>query len=256
MNPPRVRYYGWLPLFALALLWPLSDTATNRALFLALNGLAAPMPAALWSNLTVLGDGLVALCLLLPFIRRRPDLVLAAVLASLPAALITFGLKDAMAVMRPFATLGDQAHVIGPYLTAGSFPSGHTATIFLLASVLTIGLGRRRIAVVLIALALLIGLSRIAVGAHWPMDIAGGAACGWLSGMIGLHLARRFDSASQTAAIAVIRVVLVVCALALLLGYDSRYPLARPFEQSLALMVLVFHLLPGWSLRRQIEAKT
>lgn len=255
MNQPSTRRYAWLPLFALALLWPLSDNSTNRALFLALNGLAANLPATLWSNLTVLGDALVALCLLLPFVRRRPDLVLAAVLASLPATLVTFGLKDAMAVMRPFAALGDQVHVIGPHLTAGSFPSGHTATIFLLASVLTIGLGRRAIAMLLIALALLIGLSRIAVGAHWPVDIAGGAACGWLSGMIGLRLARRFDSVGQTTAIAVIRMVLAMCALALLFGYDSRYPQARPFEQALALSVLVFHLLPGWSLRRRIEAK-
>ncbi|MFA5083608.1 MAG: phosphatase PAP2 family protein, partial [Hydrogenophilaceae bacterium] len=155
-----------LPAAALALLWPLSGPA-NQAWFLALNGLAAGLPDVFWSDLTVLGDTLVALCLLLPFLRRRPDLVLAALLASLPATLLSHGIKDGLALARPFAVLADQVHVIGPYLKAGSFPSGHTTTIFVLASVLALGLRARGAMPALLALALLVGLSRIAVGAHW-----------------------------------------------------------------------------------------
>lgn len=236
-----------LPAAALALLWPLSGPA-NQGLFLALNGLAAQVPAVLWSDLTVLGDTLVALCLLLPFLRRRPDLVMAALLASLPATLLSHGIKDGLAMMRPFAALGDQVHVIGPYLKAGSFPSGHTTTIFVLASVLALGLRARGAVPALLGLALLVGLSRIAVGAHWPQDVAGGLLCGWLSGMIGLSLADRFRSLQRPAVIAGVRVALIACALVLLVRYDTGYPLARSFEQALALAVLVFHLLPGWKL--------
>jgi uncharacterized membrane protein YjjP (DUF1212 family) len=45
------------------------------------------------------------------------------------------------------------------------------------------------------------------------------------------------------------RLLLIACAVALYLGYASGYPLARPFELSIALAALVFHLLPGWTLQ-------
>ena len=118
----------------------MSDPARNQAVFLALNHAAALLPDFLWSALTVLGDTLVALCLLLFFLRRRPDLALAVLLASLPATLLSHGLKEALDVARPYALLGDQVHVIGRHLTAGSFPSGHATTIFVLAAVLSVGL--------------------------------------------------------------------------------------------------------------------
>lgn len=247
---------AWLvPIAALLMLWPLAGGDTNRSLFLAMNGLASQLPAVLWSSLTVLGDTLVGLCLLLPFLRRRPDLVLAALWAALPATLLSHGLKTGLAVARPVAELGGQVHVIGPYLLAGSFPSGHTTTLFVLASVLALGLRTRAVVPAVLFLALLAGLSRVAVGAHWPMDIAGGILCGWLSGGLGLHLARRFGGADHAGLMAVVRLVLVAAALVLLVGYDSHYPLARPFEQAIALAVLVFHLLPGWSLAPQARAR-
>lgn len=235
-------------LTAFALLWPLANPALNQAAFLTLNGIAAGLPAVVWSDLTVFGDALAASCLLLPFLRRRPDLVLAGILASVPAAVISHAIKGGLALARPWAVLGDQVHVIGPYLKAGSFPSGHTTAAFLLACVLTTGLRTRGATPWLLVLALLAGLSRIAVGAHWPADVAGGILCGWLSGMMGLYLAARLTALHRPLVIAAVRLALIACALFLLVGYDSGYPLARPFEQALALSVLVFHLLPGWRL--------
>jgi len=240
--------YFWLPpILALAVLWRLADPADNRALFLPLNGLAAHLPDTFWSCLTVLGDSLVALCLILPFLRRRPDLVLAALLASLPATLISHVLKDAFDMARPYAVLGDAVHVIGPYLTAGAFPSGHTTATFVLASVLTAGLANRVAALGVMVLALLVGLARVAVGAHWPLDVAGGILCGWASALIGLYLARRFGNPGRAAVREALRALLVACALYLFFFHHTGYPLARPFEQALALGVLVYHLLPGWS---------
>ncbi|MDO9224826.1 MAG: phosphatase PAP2 family protein [Pseudomonadota bacterium] len=239
-----------LPAIALLVLLPLSDPARNQAAFLALNHAAAALPAVLWSNLTVLGDALVALTLSLLLLRRRPDLALAVLLASLPATLLTHGLKDALDVARPYAVLGDQAHVIGRVLVAGAFPSGHTTTIFVLAAVLVGGLRGTSATGWILAAALLAGFSRVAVGAHWPLDVIGGILCGWASGLLGLYWARRLDWATLPRVVLGMRLLLLGCAGALLFDYNSGYPLARPFELLVAVTVLAFHLLPGWRLEK------
>lgn len=249
-SPGHYPYFWLPPILALPLLWPLTHPVDNRALFLAFNGLAAWLPDSLWSCITVLGDTLVALCLILPLLRRRPDLVIAALIASLPATLISHGLKDALDMPRPFAVLGNAVHVIGPHLTAGSFPSGHTTTAFVLASILAAGTRNRGLALGVLCLALLVGMARVAVGAHWPLDVAGGMLCGWFSALIGLYLARRFTGPGNRIAREGIRLFLIACLVYLFFFYDSGYPLARPFEQALCLAVLVYHLLPGWSLAR------
>ena len=234
----------WLvPSAAVLMLLVLADPARNHALFLVLNHGATSLPDWLWSGLTALGDTLVSLCLLLLFLRHRPDLVLAVLLASLPATLLSHGLKDGLDMARPFAVLGDQVHVIGKVLRAGSFPSGHTTTIFVLAAVLVGGLRSSLATLWLLLAASLIGFSRIAVGAHWPLDVAGGVLCGWTSGLIGLYWARRVDWASRPRVRAVMQGLLIGCAVSLFLGYDSGYPMARPLEQGVALLALLYFFL-------------
>jgi undecaprenyl-diphosphatase len=60
-----------------------------------------------------------------------------------------------------------------------SFPSGHAAWFFALA--LTIWFANRTWGWWFFALAILMGIARVYVGVHWPMDIVGGAAVGLLS---------------------------------------------------------------------------
>lgn len=248
MTPPVVLWL--LPTLALLALLPLSDPGRNQAAFLYLNHAAAHLPEVLWSDLTVLGDTLVALVLVLFFPRRRPDLVLAVLLASLPAFLLVQGLKDALDMARPYAVLGDQAHVIGRILLAGAFPSGHTAGIFVLAAVLVAGLRSSGATFWILLLALLVGFARVAVGAHWPLDLLGGILCGWFTGLLGLHWARRLDWAARPATEVVMRLFLIAAALALFIDHDSGYPLARPFERFVAVAALAAHLLPGWRLEK------
>jgi undecaprenyl-diphosphatase len=62
-----------------------------------------------------------------------------------------------------------------PYAVA-SFPSGHATTVFALATVLS--LWDPKATVVWLALATVVGWSRVALGSHFPSDVLGGALLG------------------------------------------------------------------------------
>lgn len=86
-----------------------------------------------------------------------------------------------------------------PHLVAvktSSFPSGHATSsmIFYLTMALALSAGTRwhRIsAAAAIVLSLLIGISRVMLGVHWPSDVIGGWAFGLLWVLVTLRLARR-----------------------------------------------------------------
>lgn len=58
-----------------------------------------------------------------------------------------------------------------------SFPSGHTTLAFALAA--AVGLRWPRWRAVSLGLAAAVGLSRVALGLHWPTDVLAGAVLGW-----------------------------------------------------------------------------
>jgi undecaprenyl-diphosphatase len=70
-----------------------------------------------------------------------------------------------------------------------SFPSGHAATAFAAATVLSSLVPRA--AVTFFVLAAAIGYSRLYIGAHWPLDVLGGAAIGVATALLLLAVARR-----------------------------------------------------------------
>lgn len=80
-------------------------------------------------------------------------------------------------------------------LRVNGFPSGHTATTAALA--VTLGMvhpfarSRRRAAAALSVMTALIGVSRIYMADHWPLDVLGGAAMGVLCGWIVVQLIGR-----------------------------------------------------------------
>lgn len=165
----------------------------NQALFLDVNQLSAYTGDGLWANLTILGNGTVALALALPLAVRRPAAVVPVILAALFTALAVNGLKDLFHAPRPPAVLAaDTFHVIGPAYGSRSFPSGHTATAFAFAGVVSLILARPAVTAMLILAAAAVGLSRVVVGVHWPVDVLGGAAVGWLCAAAGVVLAEHW----------------------------------------------------------------
>lgn len=173
--------------------WPEQQTA-----FLALNAVFGKVPAPLWSAVTLLGDASVLMLLLALFLLGRPQ-VFVAVLASVPAgALFSVLLKHWADVPRPAAVLDHASfHLIGPALHHNSFPSGHTVSAFAAAAAVLATLapsprcGREWVLLVAgLMVAVAVALSRVAVGAHWPLDLVAGASGGWLAGLSGAALAR------------------------------------------------------------------
>jgi membrane-associated phospholipid phosphatase len=71
----------------------------------------------------------------------------------------------------------------------GAFPSGHAATSFAAATILSFAFPR--LAPFLFVLAAAVGWSRVYVGVHYPLDIVGGAVYGVLVALALIYLVRR-----------------------------------------------------------------
>lgn len=185
----------WLPpCVALMLLGLLLASGGNRSLFLWLNHGGHVFGTTLWLHLTMLGDGAVALALVLPWIRRAPRCFWAALYAAVIAGLWTQVTKQLIDVPRPPSVLAAGAFFqSGPVYRHLSFPSGHAAAAFALAGIWVMTLdGRRLLRAVMLLLATLISLSRIMVGVHWPIDILWGMIGGWIAAWSGLALHGRW----------------------------------------------------------------
>jgi undecaprenyl-diphosphatase len=113
------------------------------------------------------------------------------------ADLIALGIKSASGRPRPFEALPEIEPLLGG--TVGtSLPSGHAATSFAGAVVLTYLFPRAWPAFFLLALA--ISFSRIYVGVHYPSDLLAGAALGAavsLAAISAVRLRRRSEAARR-----------------------------------------------------------
>lgn len=135
-----------------------------------------------WSWLTHLGDftvvgipvffGIVEGLVSRRRQERRPFLPWVGVLA---AQGITFWLKGMVGRTRPFEIF--QTINTLPSELGHSFPSGHATGAFAVARALSFRWPKGQ--VVWLSLAILVALSRVALGIHWPSDVVVGAGIGW-----------------------------------------------------------------------------
>ena len=228
---PRV----WaVPALALVGCAVLLITGANERVFLLLNRLGPETSDVFWANLTILGDGTVALSLCLVLARRRADLLWAVVPASLLATAWTRAGKYLVDMPRPPTVLAaDAIHVVGPAYHFHSFPSGHATTAFALAALCVLGFRLRAWSLLPIAVAAAVAVSRCVVGVHWPLDLLGGVLGGWLAAVLGLLVAKSIQSGSRPRVQWIVTVALVGCAVALLASSPTDYPQALWFERAI-----------------------
>lgn len=93
------------------------------------------------------------------------------------ATVITYGMKYAIGRERPYERYPDRVH---PYSLedSPSFPSGHTAAAFSLATSLSITYPKWYVIAPSALWACSVGFSRMNEGVHYPSDVIAGAAIG------------------------------------------------------------------------------
>ncbi len=202
------QWLAWsaVPVLGLLLALWLHGQPPQRDLFVALNLRAASLPDSLWSCLTVLGETDTLLVLMSVLLLWRAQALMAVVAAVPVGGLFSMALKNAFDAPRPAALMdAAQFHLIGPLLSNHSFPSGHSITAFaaasaVLASVVTARATTRSAVwvVLIVGAASAVAFSRVAVGAHWPADVLAGACGGWLAGLSGAWVTRRYPALCQS----------------------------------------------------------
>ncbi len=140
------------------------------------NGLPDPLFWVLWLPMQLGSLVAVPLVVAVALVARRRWLALEATIAGTTAWTLAKVVKDHYARPRPGGLL-DTVVFRGGEPSGFGFVSGHTAVAVSLATVATLYLPRRWRRRVL-ALAGVVGLARIFVGAHLPLDVVGGAGLG------------------------------------------------------------------------------
>lgn len=157
------------------------------------NALRTPITDPLVLFFTRLGNGgllFIALTLLLLAFPKTRKIGLATALALLCSLLFTnLILKNLFQRVRPWESFDFLKNLVVE--TDTSFPSGHTSAAFAFALAFVRAGSKRWAKVAVVVFAVLMGLSRLYVGAHYPSDVLVGFIVGDLAGLAGWYLSTR-----------------------------------------------------------------
>jgi membrane-associated phospholipid phosphatase len=158
-------------------------TKGKAATFIFLNPYHHGALDTFFTYLTYLGDGIfsIVVFLILLYLRRYSQATQLMV-AFLVSALVAQVLKNLFSMPRPkeFFAAGQYPYFIPGVTHVGfsSFPSGHTTSIFALATLLAIFEKNKKVNSCYLLGALLVGYSRIYLGQHFLGDVLVGSCIG------------------------------------------------------------------------------
>jgi membrane-associated phospholipid phosphatase len=151
-------------------------------------------------NLTQLGDASIFLSFLILFILYAPKIWESLLSTLLISLIFSKVLKNLFLVPRPAEALCNYNFIIVGKRLPGfsSLPSGHSITFFAILTVLLFSFMPKKIlhkflwVFTLLTLGIFIVFSRVGVGAHYPFDVVIGIIVGYLSGLIGIFISRKY----------------------------------------------------------------
>ncbi len=199
----------FLPLlFLITLIWFLykQDALTidkyvqiQKNCFYFLNSKLSQFPSIIY-NLTQLGDTLIILSFLTIFILYIPKIWEALIPATIISAIFSVVLKNIFLIPRPAAAFDNNSFVIIGKTLSGysSSPSGHSITVFTILTVLLFAFMPQKFVYKIlwffftIIIGLMLVFTRVAVGAHYPLDVITGSIIGYISGLIGIFINQKY----------------------------------------------------------------
>lgn len=198
----------------------------QKETFIYLNLQLSKFPV-LMSNFTQLGDALIILSLCTILVSYAPRIWEALISASIISAFLCCPLKWFFKIPRPAAVLEKDSFVIigKAYFGSNSLPSGHAITVFTVLTVLLLALAPQKNTrkviwiMMIIGMGILFSLSRVAVGAHYLLDIVIGSIIGYISGISGIIVNRYCKIWSWTGTkqyYILLTIVFIFCSIALI----------------------------------------
>jgi membrane-associated phospholipid phosphatase len=194
LNHNKIYFGGLLAiLFAAILFLILND---KESAFISLNSYHPFYLNVFFINYTFMGDGIFAVCLiaLMFFYFKRKQSGFALLYSFLISGLAAQLIKNLVNSPRPklYFEAGTYLNFVdGVTLTgSSSFPSGHTATAFAIATVLVLMMKNKDWQIFILMAALLVGYSRIYLAQHFLLDVIVGALLGTISGIVSFYLAQ------------------------------------------------------------------
>ena len=163
--------------------------------FYSINSKLSQFPNIIY-NLTQVGDTLIFLSLLTILILYAPKIWESLIMAIPVSAIFSIVLKKLFLIPRPAASFDNNSFVIiGERLSGhNSLPSGHSITIFAVLTVLLFGFmpKSRNHKILWTAFIFITGLvlavTRVGVGAHYPLDVIVGSTIGYICGLLGIFI--------------------------------------------------------------------
>jgi membrane-associated phospholipid phosphatase len=183
----RLFFGLWLLFFTIGLFFLL--TLGKAASFVDLNAYHRSTLDTVFIWVTFLGNGVFSIVVFVIFLlQRRWSHASQVIVAFLLSALLAQILKNLFSMPRPkqFFAPGQYHYFIDGVTGIGfaSFPSGHTTSIFALATLLAIFTKNRRAKIAFLLCGVAVGYSRIYLGQHFLGDVLMGSCIGTLTAVL------------------------------------------------------------------------